>query len=184
MPLANEYAPPPDWHYLGKFGRTSPLAGGLRVYPVGDREADALETLEHVFVAGFGSSRVREVRSHGGELLLYLTRVQSRDQAQRLVNAGVYADPASLPEAPEDSFYYDELIGAPVVLQRTQQQPADGAARTEPLGEVSEILSSAGHDMLVVAGTRGQIMLPLQAPYVEFDGERVTVVDPPEGLLD
>lgn len=184
MPLANEYAPPPDYHYLGKLGRTYQLDGGLRFYPAGDREADALEDLEHVFVAGFGSSRVREVRSHGGELLLYLTRIRSRDQAQRVVNAGVYADAAALPEAPEDAFYYDELIGAPVVLQRTERQPADGGGRAEPLGEVSEILSSAGHDVLVVVGARGQIMLPLQAPYVEFDGEQVTVVDPPEGLLD
>lgn len=184
MPLANEYAPPPDFHYLGKLGRTFQLAGGLRFYPAGEHEAEALETLEQVFVEGLGASRIREVRIHAGELLLYLTRVSTQDQAQRLVNAGVYADPASLPEPLEGSFYLDNLVGIPVVLARSERPDPDEPEAVESLGAVTEILSTAGQDLLLVAGPRGQILLPLQAPYVEFDGERVSVIDPPEGLLD
>lgn len=170
-------APPPQYHYLGKLGRAYQLAGGVRFYPVGPVEAEALAALDEVFVEGLGPSKLREVRVHAGVPVLYLARVRTRDQARAVANAGVYADPELLPEPDEDAFYVDDLLGLPVALARE-----DGAP--EPLGEVADVLSTAGHDVLVVRGPRGEHLIPLDAPYVEIDDEGVRVVDPPEGLVD
>lgn len=179
MAAAGDTAPPADYHYLGKLGRTYQLAGGLRFYPAGELEADALVELERVFVAGLGPTRIREVRVHGGDLVVYLSRATTRDQAQRWVNAGVYADPETLPERSDEGFYLDDLLGL-----RVELVPAGGSGEAQSLGEVTDVVSTAGHDVLVVDGPEGRVLLPLQAPYVEFDAAGVRVVDPPEGLLD
>lgn len=179
MAGANDATPPSDWHYLGKLGRSFQLTGGVRFYPAGELEADAVRRVDRVFVTGLGEARVREVRAHSGDLLVWLSRVRTREQARALANAGVYADPAELPEAPEDAFYLDDLIGVPVVLIHDAGSPAE-----VDLGEVADVIPTPGQDLLLVAGPRGEVLLPLQAPYVEFDGERLLVIDPPEGLLD
>lgn len=184
MAAAGDTAPPSHYHYLGKLGRTYQLAGGLRFYPAGELEADALLELDRVFVAGLGPTRIRDVRVHGGDLLVYLGRVNSREQAQRWVNAGVYADPAALPEPADAGFYVDDLVGLPVARLGTAGTAAPGNEAGEHLGEVSDLISTAGNDLLVVDGPRGRILLPLQAPYVEVDETGVRVIDPPEGLLD
>lgn len=179
MARANDVKPPADWHYLGKLGRAFQLTGGLRFYPAGELEADAVTRVERVFVTGLGEARVREVRPHAGDLVVWLSRARTREQAQGLANAGVYADPADLPEAPDDAFYLDDLFGVPVVLI-DDADPSEEIA----LGEVADVIATPGQDLLVVDGPRGRILLPLQAPYVEFDGERLLLIDPPEGLLD
>lgn len=179
MAGTNDATPPADWHYLGKLGRAFQLTGGLRFYPAGELEADAVTRLGRVFVTGLGEARVREVRPHGGDLVVWLSRARTREQAQALANAEVYADPVDLPEAPEDAFYLDDLLGVSAVLMNDS-----GSSPAVDLGEVVDVLATAGQDLLVVAGPRGQVLLPLQAPYVEFDGVRVLVIDPPEGLLD
>ena len=175
MPTVRHEAPP-EFHYLGKLGRAYQLEGGVRFYPAGALEADALDTLDEVFVEGLGPSRIREVRVQGGVPVLYLARVRTREQARAVVNAGVYADPASLPE-PDDAIYVDDLIGLPIALHRGEDPPA-------PLGDVSDVLSTAGHDVLVVRGPQGEHLIPLDAPYVEIAADGVLLVDPPEGLLD
>ena len=178
MAAAFHATPPPGYRYLGTLGRTFQLSGGLRLYPAGAQEAEALASVDAVFVEGLGESRVRELRPHGGHLIVYLVRVRTREQAQRLVNAPVYADPASLPTPPEDLPYLDTLIGASVVRVSLE------GLEEKWLGEVAEVLSGSGQDLLVVESPRGRVLLPWQAPYVRVDGDRVEVVDPPEGLLE
>ena len=174
--------PPPRYRYLGKLGRAFQLAGGLRFHAAGAWEADAVIAVERVFVEGLGESPIREVRAHGGEQILYLTRARNRDQARALANAEVYVDPALLPEDDEDTLYLDDLIGTPVVSLGVAPGPSAGTG--DVVGEVVEVIEGPSQDLLVVETATGRVLLPWQAPYVRFDGERVQLVDPPEGLLD
>ena len=178
--------PPPGYRYIGKLGRSFGLAGGLRFHAAGPRDAGVVVHVDRVFVEGLGDSPVREVRAHAGDVIVYLARARNRDQARALANAAVYVDPALVPGDDEDTFYLENLIGAPVVslgADRSAEAAAHDAV-PDAVGEVVDVITGAGQDLLVVATPSGRLLLPWQAPYVRFDGERVQLVDPPEGLLE
>lgn len=174
--------PPEDAFQLATLGKAFQLEGGLRIYPLGDAEAAALEDLARrsaeVFVESLGARRMRQLRQHGSQLIVYFEGVRSREAARSLANAGVYVELEALPEPPEGLAYVDALIGVPLLLG------------DEAIGEVVDVIDAGGQDLLVVSehregGASGrEWLLPLQAPYLVFDGERVTLVDPPEGLLE
>ena len=165
-------APPADFVKLGTLGKTFQLEGGLRFYPLGDAEADAVLTLSELWLTGVGAVDVRRVRPAGQHLIVYLTRALDREAAQRFVNKDVYAAAAALPEPEEGDIYVDELINLPVYL--------DGS----PYGEVKEVLEAGLQDLLVIQASSGEVMVPLQAPYVEVTDDGVYLVDVPEGLLE
>lgn len=177
MGLADASSPPPDHVFLGTLGRSFKLAGGMRFRPAGEAEATALPGLERVFVIGLGETRLRDVMRHRDEIIVFLGRVRDREQAKRLANAAVYAPEASLPATDPDAFYVDDLIGTSVVVGHADR--AD-----EPVGEVVDVISSGGQELLVVDAAGGEVLLPWQAPYVRFDGDTVRLVDPPHGLLE
>lgn len=164
--------PPPDFVQLGTLGKTFQLEGGLRFYPLGDAEADAVLSLESLWLTGVGEVGVRRVRPAGQHLIVYLSRALTREAAQMFVNKDVYAAADLLPEPAEGDIYVDELIDLPVYL--------DG----EPYGEVEEVLSAGLQDLLVIRAFSGEVMVPLQAPYVEITDDGVYLEDVPEGLLE
>ena len=128
--------------------------------------------LAEVGVEGFGNVRIRMVRPQGHHLIVYLNRVTHPDRARALVDREVFADPAALPPAPVGSVYVASLPGLPVEVEG------------DPLGEVTGLIDAGGQSLLRVATTRGELLLPLAAPYVHLGAARVEVIDPPTGLLD
>jgi 16S rRNA processing protein RimM len=116
---------------------------------------------------------VEEARPQGRLWAVRIAGVGDRTGAEGWVGAEVFAERQDLGEAGEGRHYWADLEGLPVVT-------ASGV----PLGTVSGLLETGGVDVLVVAGERGERLIPL-APYVEVDvaAGRV-VVDPPEGLLE
>lgn len=157
---------------LGVLGKTFQLAGGLRFYPHGEAEAEAILALSEVVLEGLGPCRVRQVREVGGGIVLYLSRALSREAARSLVNRAVFAPASALPEPEEGAVYADELIGLPVLL--------DG----KPYGEVLELREAGLQDLLVVLRDGRELLVPLQAPYVVVTDDEVRLENLPEGLLD
>jgi 16S rRNA processing protein RimM len=117
--------------------------------------------------------RVLEARPQGRVWAVQLEGLSDRTAAEAQVGAEVLAEREELGEAGEGSHYWGDLEGLPVVT-------ADGRA----VGTVVGLLETGAVDVLVVAGRRGEVLIPL-APYVEVDraAGRI-VVDPPEGLLE
>lgn len=164
---------PQDHVLLGTLGRTFQLEGGLRFYALGDAEEAAIKELPRVFVEGFGERAVARVRPVGQQLVIYFVGVGNPQEAQRLVNAGVYAAEAALPDTP--LHYLDLLLELPVTVGG------------EPFGEVVEVIpagSEIGQDLLVVDTGEREVLIPLQADYVTLSEAGVTLTDPPEGLLE
>ncbi|MEX2504134.1 MAG: ribosome maturation factor RimM [Egicoccus sp.] len=119
-------------------------------------------------------------RPHQGRLLVRFDGVGDRSVAELLRGFVLEAPAADVSD--EDNYYAHELIGMTVV-------DADGA----DLGTVSaliELPESAGYDLLEVSRADGTSwLLPAVDDYVEVDdapdgGERLRVVDPPEGLIE
>lgn len=162
--------PPEGYTELGRLGKTFQLSGGVRFYPLGEAEAEAMLGLQQVFLSEVGLSDIRQARDVGGTIILYFTRALTVEAAKLLVNQIVYAPEEAIPRD-DDTLYVDELIGLSVFLE--------GA----PIGEVIDIIDANLQDVLLVQTASGQVMVPLQAPYVEVTEDGVYLSDVPEGLL-
>jgi 16S rRNA processing protein RimM len=168
---------PPDLTRLGHFLGPHGVGGGVKVYVLGDNAQ--LLRLERVWVEGRGWLRVRRADALAPGAALHLAGVTTREAAETLRGAKVYAADADLPPLEEGSYYYHELRGLPVLN-------ADG----EPLGEVADVLDAGHQDLLLVRHAGGEDFLPLQAPYVTVQpgesgrpGAIHLTEDAPAGLL-
>jgi 16S rRNA processing protein RimM len=124
-------------------------------------------------VAPSAERRVLSARPQGRVWAVELEGVDSRESAEALVGCEVLAWREDLGEAGQDRHFWADLEGLPVVT-----------VAGEEVGTVTGLYDTGGVDVLVVTGSRGEVLLPL-APYVTVDraGGRV-LVDPPEGLLE
>lgn len=163
---------PETYIQLGTLGKTYQLEGGLRFYPLGDAEADAIFDLKRVFLSELGESDLRKVKQVGKYTVVYFSRALSVEAARQLVNQAVYADADLLPEPEDDEIYVSDLLGQAVFLEG------------QAYGEVEEVQEASLQDLLIVRVSIGTVMVPLQAPYVEVTDDGIYLKDVPEGLLE
>lgn len=114
-----------------------------------------------------------EARPHKNHLLVLFDEVGDRTAAESLRNVDLSIAAADRPPLDEDEFWASDLIGLEV---------RDNAGN--PLGEVSDVVSSAVQDRLVVTTPDGSVEVPFVPDIVTTVAEDHVVVDPPEGLLD
>ncbi len=157
---------------IGRIGKSYGMDGGLKF-----RGEAVVFDLEKVYLEGLGYRAIEEAHELNNEIVLYLTGVQNRQEAERLAGLRVYADQDDLPRLEEGEYYYFELIGRPVFV--------DG----KPFGEVTDV-QDGPQDLLIIKakGTslRAQsktYMVPLQAPYVQVKAEGIYIEAIP-GLLE
>jgi len=166
-----------DLILLGVVTGTHGLRGDLKIRPATDESSALLEARE-VFIrdrAGAVSVRtVARVKEHKANLLLQLVGFEDINAAQPLLGAEVLMRRADLPPLAEEEFYWFELEGLAVVDRRCGD-----------LGVIEEIFTTAAHDIFVVRGRCGEVLIPAVAEFIveiDRDGRRMTV-DLPEGLV-
>ena len=106
-----------------------------------------------------------------------LSGVTTKEAADALKGARLFAPRSALPTLPDDEFYHSDLIGL-------SAQDTGGAA----LGRVAAVLNHGAGDILEL---RGQgldkpVLVPFTkaaVPTVDMASGRI-VIDPPEGVLD
>jgi len=166
---------PPAHQYLlvGQIVAPRGLRGELKVRV--ETEDAAHWELAHVYV---GPEQVRyavaNARPFGAFLLLMLQGIGSREDAESLRGQMVYADQDALPLG-EDEYYHYQIEGLAVYSE-------DGTL----LGRVAEILETGANDVYVVAGPRGELLLPAIKDVIrqiDVPGGTMTV-RVPEGLVD
>jgi 16S rRNA processing protein RimM len=120
---------------------------------------------------------IEAARPHGGRLLIRLRGVSDRNAADALRGSLFVVDTADLPPIEDpDEFYDHQLEGLAV-------RTVDG----RDLGSVTEVLHTAGGELLAVRSADGaEVLVPFVGAIVTSvslaDG--VVEIDPPEGLLD
>lgn len=155
---------PDNFSLIGRLGKTYQLEGGLRLYT--ELEDEILVGLKQLFIEGVGSSDIRSLKRVGKDLIVYLTRALTLEQAKTLVNKHVYVPNDLLPENTLEDF-----IGLPVFL--------DGQA----FGHVVD-LEEGLQSLLIIEANHQEILIPLEASYVRADDNGIFLEDVPEGLLD
>lgn len=166
-----------DLFLLGVVVGTHGLRGDLKVRPLADNSESLLHASQ-VFLRR-GNEAVRQVPSqvtfHKGNYLLRLQGCENIEAVQPLVGSEVLMAFADLPELPAEEYYWFELEGMTVVDR----------IRGE-LGVLEEVFTTAAHDIYVVRGPHGEILVPAVEQFVlEIDPEeRRMLVDLPEGLIE
>ncbi|MCA9790622.1 MAG: 16S rRNA processing protein RimM [Candidatus Eremiobacteraeota bacterium] len=114
---------------------------------------------------------VEAARFHHGSILLKLAGVDTIEQAERWRNYILAVPEDELIELEEDEYWHFELEGL-------EARKPDG----QVIGKVSQVLNTPGHDLYVVQGPGGEVLIPAVSEYVgEINLEEgFMVVTPPE----
>lgn len=117
---------------------------------------------------------VESHRPHKSGALLLFEGIDDRDKAEELRDAVLEVDRSDVPDAPEGTYYWYQLLGC--------RCSVDG----EDLGEVTDLLEDGGGLLLVVSDGERQVPIPFVQSFLkEVDVERGRIeLDLPEGLLE
>ena len=109
-----------------------------------------------------------------GNLLVKLAGFDRAEAVQDLVGAAVLVDKKRLPALPDGEFYWHQLRG----LRAVDRQEGE-------LGTLDSIFSTAAHEIYVVNGRYGEVLIPAVAQFiVEVDLVAGQILfDLPEGLV-
>ena len=167
-----------DLILVGRIGRTHGVRGDVFVNP----ETDAPEErfvpgrVLHLDLPGRSDQvTIASVKFHQGRPIVGFEGVETMEAAQALAGAELRIPQAELPPLPDDTYYRHDLVGCEV-------RDTTG----QPIGRVTSVDGPLERSRLVIAGARGEVMVPMVGGIcVRVDPKaKVIVVDPPVGLLD
>ena len=117
---------------------------------------------------------VERYRAQKGAFVLRFAGCESIDQGQNLVGCELVCRGSQLPSLPAGEYYHFQLLGLPVFDCQGQE-----------MGNLSEILQTAAHEIYVVkpqTGMQEELLLPVVAAYIiEIDLEAGKIVVDPGG---
>lgn len=162
---------------IAKVVKAQGLDGELKVIPFsGDPEE--LASYNKIFL-GRGLNRqpytVGKCRAHGKSSILKLLEIVDRNGSEAFIGAEVLVPKSQMPALASDEFYWREMVGLQVMTDQGQD-----------LGEVTSLIATGGHDILVVTGRGHEYLIPvLKEIIVRQDTEAgILVVAPMAGLLE
>jgi len=163
---------------IGKITKPQGIRGELRVVPYSGDPESILQLNTFITKGPDGALETHELAKaaqHGNKTVISLRLFDNINQVQHLVGREIFVWRSQLPELPEGEYYWFDLVGLSVVTK-------DG----EPLGELSEIMSTGSNDVYVVRSGKREVLIPaLEDVVLEIDlNLRLMTVALPEGLLD
>ena len=114
-----------------------------------------------------------QARVSGSSVILRLDECTTREEAESLIGYRLWLDQADLPPVGADEFYLCDLEG------KTAMTPSG-----EPLGTIAGVLSTGGHNILVVRRDAAELLIPAVKAFVVEIAASHVVLDPPPGLLE
>ena len=119
--------------------------------------------------------RIKSFRVNKGFFILKLERIDSIDQAERLVGKEIYVPEKELQILDEGYYYNFQLLGCSVFTR-------DGRI----IGTVRDIINIKENELLEIEKEGRIILIPFsQSICLEVDpGKKTIVIDPPDGLLE
>jgi 16S rRNA processing protein RimM len=170
-----------DWTAMavvGRVARAHGIRGQVIVNPETDFPEQRFRPGSKMFTKRGPSVDVlvlTTVRFQNGRPVIGLEGVQTMNDAEALAGLELRVPVDELAPLPDGTFYHHDLVGCQVVT-----------ARGEEVGIVEGVEGDIGGSRLVVAGPRGEILIPLATEIcrtIDVPGRRI-VIEPPEGLLD
>ena len=122
-----------------------------------------------------GPVTLTTVRFQNGRPVIGIEGVETMNDAEALAGLELRVPMDELAPLPEGTFYHHELVGCQVVT-----------GGGDAVGTVASVDGTIGDSRLVVAGAKGEILIPLVTSIcrtIDVAGKRI-VIEPPDGLLD
>ena len=134
--------------------RTHGVKGEVQIYPYSDYSEVFTEVSE--VIVDNKIMKISSVRNKGKYFLLKFEGIDSVNDAENLGKCFIEVQRNALPDLPDnDSYYICDLEDLDVFDQNDNH-----------LGTVSKINESAGHDILVVEGDKGEILIPVVKSHI------------------
>lgn len=151
----------PDKIMIGTAVKPQGIRGEIKVMPAAD-EPEIYCELERVFVktgADFVSYPIEDARVNGGIVYLSLEGIDSRDKAEVLRNAEIYALRNEMPEREEGRVFICDLIGCKAVSESGRE-----------IGILTDVIQNGAADIYVFKDEKGSFMAPaLKDAFIAFD---------------
>lgn len=169
---------PEDLVLVGRIARTHGVRGDVLVNPETDCPEERFvegRVLQLTLAGRTEPITIETVRFHQGRPLVGFAGVETMDAAEAIVGAELKVPEAEIPPLPAGTYYRHDLVGCEVT---------DTAGQA--IGRVTSVDGPLEQSRLVIAGPRGEVMIPMVAGIcVSVDpAARKIVVDPPKGLLE
>lgn len=165
-----------DLVVIGRVARAHGNKGQVIVNLETDFPEERFKAGEAVIVGGEATARtIRGVRFHQGRPVIALEGVETMNDAEALAGAELKIAAADREPLPEGTFYHADLVGCDV-------RDEHGAL----VGTVTAVEGTLAMSRLVVAGTRGEVLIPLVADMcvgIDVAARRI-VVRLPDGLIE
>lgn len=162
---------------LGVVIGTHGLRGDLKVRGH-DKDISLLSQIRQlVFLKGDETVRVcarGKADWHKGNVVLHLAGFDDLETVQSLVGCEVAVRRGDVPSLPAGDYYWHQLKGLTVYDRRLGL-----------IGRVEDMFTTAAHDIYVIVGSYGEVLVPAVDVFlVEVDLEKGCVLfDLPEGLV-
>jgi 16S rRNA processing protein RimM len=163
---------------LGRIVKVHGIRGEIQVYPYSEKLS--LFDYRDIFIQDLLGNKVPKkvvkVRPKGSKgIILSLDGIDDRAKAEALVGMEILVERAHLPPLAPGEYYWDEIEGIAVE-----------SVTGEKLGILSDVFSTHAHDVYVVRGDRGEILIPAVRQMVKkIEPDRgIMVVDLPSGLIE
>jgi 16S rRNA processing protein RimM len=167
-----------DMVLVGRVARTHGLRGDVVVQPETDFIEERFQVGETLWTRSMGRDETLTVvaaRVQSGRPVVAFEGLVGIDAVERLVGQELRVPEASLQPLAPGRFYEHQLVGCAV-------ETVSGDA----VGIVERVDGGPGGSRLVVAGSRGEVLIPLAEHIcrdIDTSGKRIRV-DPPDGLLE
>lgn len=150
------------------------IAGEVKVKPLGSFPERFRIGLKVRISGRDGIFRVNGVRWRGKTLLLKLSEVNDRDDAEQLRGARLLVTPDERFPLPDYVYYVDDLIGTTVKL-----------SSGERLGVLMDVMENPANDLFVVQLDTGQqALIPGVREFITVDlAAKEIIVNPIPGLI-
>lgn len=165
-----------DLFYLGKINGTHHLKGTTKVFSVFDAPDKLINN--KVIAEKINGQRVvlsvTDAKTLNQKVILMnFEEIKTKTDAQTFMGAKIYIRRDILGDISEEEFYSDDLIDMTVITKEG-----------ETLGNVTDIMETAAHDIIVVNEDADEIMIPSVEKFVieiNFESRKI-IVDIPESL--
>lgn len=163
---------------VGRIARAHGNRGQVIVNLDTDFPDERFQPGAELFVARRGNVEpltLTTVRFQGDRPVVGIGGIDTIDAAEELAGLELRIPVGRLASLPAGTFYRHDLVGCRVET-----------LAGEPVGIVEDVEGTLTGSRLVVAGRRGEILIPLASEIcttIDVNAKRI-VIEPPEGLLD
>ena len=155
---------------VGRIGRAHGIAGEATIEVRSDEPQVRFAIGARVQTDTRGDLTITSHRLHNGTLLLGFSGVTDRNGVEALRDTLLYADVDITEQSAPNEYHVMQLIGCQVFLESG-----------ELFGELTDVLNLPGQDVLSIATTSGEVLIPFVqqlVPHVDVVARKVIVIPP------